>query len=351
MDRTQEIQSWIDEQRKAINPRRALEAGVYEVSQTIRVEQSMGLKLCGGGGQNRSTSPGWDRYRCGTILEWTGPADKPVMEIIGCTGLVIEGINITVPDDQDAAQCMLIRDAAGSLNMAFRDCGFIGGQVGVQCGTLATEQTCANLTWDNCHWERQRQAAYRIVNIQSLEHLFLRPQFAFTPLAWDVQAGGDVASVGGGSYEVGCLLKVGAVSENTRSFDINSLRVDGSRTRTAWLDAYDTDSARTYGVVSFRNCGQNKAQLNSTRPLFTVPPGCRCVADCCDFSGSKTDWCRVYSDIRAGGEFIANYCSGLDGTQLGRLVTTKGPRAWYELNRCGNLYSQTGSYSTFPEGA
>lgn len=345
-DDTQTIQAWVDEQRRAANPRRALDARTYVVSDTIRIGKSMALALRGGGGQNRSPSAGWDNFRCGTILEWHGPRDKPVMEIISSTGLVIEGINVTVKTD--AAQCVLIRDGDGSLNIVFRDVGLIRGDVGIQCGTIANEQTCANITYTNVMFENQNEAGVRLMNMQSLQHHFERPLWAFCPVAIDVQAGGDVTVLGGGTYEVGCILKLGTVSQNTRGFDINSVRVDGSNTRTSWIDAYDTDRARTYGVVSFRNCGQNNGQKVSTRPLFMVPPGCRCVADCCDFNGSVTDWCRVYSDNRAGGEFIANYCSGLDGTRLGELVHLKGPRAYYAFSKCGNLYSATGDLSSFP---
>lgn len=345
-DQTQEIQSWIDEQRKAVNSRRSLEAGVYEVSDTLRIGRSMGLKLSGGGGMNRSPSSGWDPFRCGTILKWSGPPDKPIIDVSGATGLVIEGINLVGP----ARQGILFRHGGGCLDITLRDMGLMGMDIGVQCGTTLNEQTCANIDYCGVHWESIREACVRLMNAQSVQHQFQSPLFANAPIGVDVQAGGDVSIFGGGSYELGTLLKLGNVSQNTRGFDVASFRFDGDGTRTAWLDAYDTDRAKTYGVVRFQSCGQNKGQGTTIPPLFTVPPGCRCVADCCDFNGAQDNWARVYSDARAGGEFIANYCSGLDGTNLASLVTRKGQRAHCEFNRCGNLYSQTGSYSTFPGG-
>jgi hypothetical protein len=206
-----------------------------------------------------------------------------MLELSGCTGLVIEGINFEAATEESrdesqetraandnsgsqlsalnsqlgtAAQCILIRHGAGSLNIAIRDCGFVGGMVGIQCGSAWGESTCANITYDNCHFEQQGEACVRIVNAQSLEHLFVRPQFAWSPIAIDVQGGGDVSVVGGGTFEMKTFLKLGRIGSNARGFDVASVRFDGDNTRTAWLAVANTAAARTYGAVRIEASGR-----------------------------------------------------------------------------------------------
>jgi hypothetical protein len=251
-----------------------------------------------------------------------------------------------------AAQCVLIRHGTGSLNLVFRDCGFVGGKVGIQCGTAWGESTCANVTYDNCHFEQQSEACVRIVNAQSLEHLFVRPQFAFSPVAIDVQGGGDVSVTGGGTFEMTTFLKLGRIGKNARGFDVASVRFDGKTTRTAWLAVADTDTARAYGAITFRNCSQNHGQRESELPLVTVGPGARVVVRECSFAGATLtggNLAHIYSDRRAGGELVVENCDGLNGQTLPEYVEAKGDRAYYAFIRCGDLYGPTGSASNFPE--
>jgi hypothetical protein len=273
-----------------------------------------------------------------------------MLELVGCTGFVLEGINFEAPES--CAQCILIRHGAGSLNIAIRDCGFVGGKVAIQCGTTPGELTCANITYDNCHFERQTEACVRIVNLQSLEHLFLRPQFTHSPLAIDVQAGGDVSVVGGGTYELGTFLKLGRIGSNTRGFDVSSVRFDGKNTRTAWLALAETDRARTYGAITFANCSQNNGQKESELPLVTIGPGSRVVLRECSFAGGPLlggNLAHVYSDRRAAGELVVENCDGLHGQRLPEYVKVTGDRAYYTFLRCGDLYTHTGSATNFSE--
>jgi hypothetical protein len=375
-DDTDGLQRYLDEIKlPATAERPPLPAGRLIISDTLRIHKSMGLKFSGSGGQNRSSQAGWDAARSGTILVWQGPPDKPMLELAGCTGLVVEGINFEAATQEaeesrdvsqqsranrelpianspsPAAQCILIRHGTGSLNIAFRDCGFVGGNVGIQCGTAWGESTCANVTYDNCHFEQQSEACVRIVNSQSLEHLFLRPQFAFSPVAIDVQGGGDVSVTGGGTYEMESFLKLGRIGKNARGFDVASVRFDGKTTRTAWLAVADTDAARAYGTITFRNCSQNHGQMKSQSPLVTVGPGARVVLRECSFAGASLvggNLARIYSDRRAGGELVVENCDGLSGRTLPAYVEAKGNRSYYAFIRCGDLYGPTGSASNYP---
>lgn len=351
-DDTAGLQQYLDEIKKPGHRQRPpLPAGRMIISDTLKVNKSMGLRIAGSGGQNRSTSPGWNPFRAGTILVWKGPADKPMLELTGCTGLVMERVNFEVPEGSDTAQCILIRHGAGSLNIVFRDCGFIGGKVGIQCGAEVRESTCANVTYDNCHFERQTEACVRLMNLQSLEHLFLRPKFAFAPIAIDVQAGGDVSVLGGGTFEMEAFLKLGRVGSNTRGFDVASVRFDGTKTRTAWLAFADSDTTRTYGAITFNNCSQNNGQKLSDAPLVTVAPGSRVVLRECSFAADTLlggNLAHIYSDRRAGGELVVENCDGLSGGRLPQYVEAKGSRAYYTFIRCGNLYGPTGSATNAP---
>jgi hypothetical protein len=344
MDDTSEVRQWLSDMCKPSTVERPpLLARTYEINDTLTVANVMGAKLCGAGGQNRSRSP--DRVRCCTVLKWVGPPDKPMMHVIGCSGLVMQGVNF----DGDPSVHLQISHGVGCLNIALRDMGFLGGGVGIQCGTRSNEWTIANITYSNCHFQEQSEACVRIVNNQSLEHLFLRPQFAWSPIAIDVQGGGDITSVGGGSFEMKAILNLGRIGSNARGFDIRSLRVDGERTRTAWLTASDYTVGRSYGTVGFDHCTQNNGQMEAEMPLFVVPPGCRVVASKCGFHGSQEHWAELYSDRRMHSELIVEYCDGLSGGTLKSLVKTFGQNAWYEFRRCGNLYGPSGNATNFPE--
>jgi hypothetical protein len=353
-DDTSAVQRYLDEiKRPDAREHPPLPAGRLIISDTLRVNRSMGLAIRGAGGQNRSTSAGWEGARAGTILTWKGPLEKPIIELVGCTGLVIEGISFEVPSGSDVAQAILIRHGAGSLNIAIRDCGFVGGKVGIQCGTDHGELTCANITYDNCHFERQTEACVRLVNLQSLEHLFLRPQFTHSTVGIDVQAGGDVTVVGGGTYELKTFLRLGRIGSNTRGFDVQSVRFDGKSTRTQWLAVADSDRARTYGAITFRNCSQNNGQKLSEAPLLTVGPGARVVLRECSFAAGTIlggNLAHIYTDRRAGGELVVENCDGLDGGRLHEYVQAKGKRAYYTFIRCGDLYTETGSATNYPAG-
>lgn len=347
-DDTQHLQRYLDAIADPNHRNRMpLESKTYRVTDTLRIARVMGLGLRGAGGQNRSLSSGWDGHRACTILQWDGPSDKPMLELVGCTGLVMDGINLNAAN---AAAAIRVRDDWGSLNFHFANMGIIGGNVGIDWGGSFQEHTCANALYSNVWFQLQDEACVRLNNNQSLVHQFVQSFFAFTPIAIDVAGGGDVSVTGGGTYELGTLLRLGRVGSNTAGFDIRSVRFDGSRTRTCWLDAVDTDQARTYGTVTYDNCTQNNGQRESDLPLFRVPPGCRCVARACSFRGLKRNWAEVYSEAgrEVGGEFIAEYCDGIYVDQLPTLVMAKGSKAYYEFLRCGDLYHRTGSYSTFP---
>lgn len=347
-DDTAALQAWILQQKDPLQPRVALPPGKFIVTESLVVYRSMGLKLSGGGSLNRSTNTGWDRYRCGSILEWRGPADKPIFVLSRCTGLTLEGLNFVVADGHDTPQCILVKHGGGATQFAFRDMGFIGGRVGIQFATQQGEQTCANATLDNTFFEQQTEACVRIMNTQGLEYLFLRPEFNYSPLAIDVVHGGDVQVLGGGTYELGALLRLGTVSQNTRGFNVTGMRFDGSGKRTAWLTFADTDRAKTYGCVTFANCSQNNGQREADVPLITVAPGCRCVARECSFNGSFNNWAALYSDNRASSELVVENSDGLDSSQFETLVEAKGNRAYYAFVRSGNLYTPTRTVSTFP---
>jgi hypothetical protein len=338
------LQHWFRELRPA--NRLPLQPRVYLVEETLEFGPSMGQKLCGAGGQNRGTA-GWDPYRDCTILEWRGPANKPMLYAKGCTGLVLEGINLRGPAETGL---LISHGRTGALNIAIRDCGFQHMDVGIQCGTAWGESTCANITYDNCHFEHHKEACVRLVNAQSLEHLFLRPQFAWSPRGIDVQGGGDVTVVGGGCYELGSILHLGKIGGNARGFDIQSMRPDGKNRRTAFLSVDDTDRAQGYGAVTFSNMSQNDGQRgNTTLPLVTVPPGCRVILRDCSFNGSTENWAKVYSDRNANGELSIQDCDGISSQDFAELVETKGDRAYYEFIRSGSIWGPRASVSTFPE--
>lgn len=320
--------------------------GVYTISDTLTLTQSYGYALRGAGGQIRNEQQAANPKCQATVIKWAGPAGKPMLEVQGCTGLVIEGVNFVAGS---ASQGILIRDAGGSLNIALRDFGIIGGDVGIQCGINQGESTCANITYDNIHWQEQREACVRMMNLQSLEHLFLRPKFALAPIAIDVVNGGDVSVFGGGSYEIGIFLKLGNGGRNCRGFDITSARFDGKNTRTAWVTFADPTRTRTYGPITFSNCSQNNGQRVSDFPLITAGAGSRVIVRDSSFDGGYDNWARVHSDRFAGGEFIVQNCDGLEGDKLDTYVQTKGDRAYYEFTHCGTIYGPVGSVSTFPD--
>lgn len=343
MDDQDFLQKYFSDLRPAV--RVPLEPRVYQVTDTLRVGPAMGLKLCGAGGQNRGTAA-WDPYRACTILNWRGPAGKPMLVAAGCTGLVLEGINLSGPA---SVGLVYHHGRFGALNAAIRDCGFQGMDVGIQCGTAWGESTSANITYDNCHFEHHKEACVRIVNAQSLEHLFLRPQFAWSPRGIDVQGGGDVSVLGGGCYELGSILHLGRIGGNARGFDISSMRPDGKNKRTAFLTVNDTDRAMGYGTVTFANMSQNDGQKGDTSlPLVTVPPGCRVVMRDCSFNGSLDNWAKVYSDRNANGELSIQDCDGISSSEFAELVQTKGDRAYYEWIRCGSIWGPRATVSTFP---
>ena len=74
VDDTQYLQTWLDEQSKPATDRKPLAAGKYIVSETLRLGPTMGLKISGAGGHDRSPNAGWDAFRAGTIFEWRGEA-------------------------------------------------------------------------------------------------------------------------------------------------------------------------------------------------------------------------------------------------------------------------------------
>jgi hypothetical protein len=350
-DDTQALQSWIDAERRPGNRvPDCLQPHTYVIRDTLRVGRSMGLRLAGAGGPNRSPNPGWDSVRVGTILEWQGPADKPMIEVSGATCLVLHGLNLVGL----ANHGILFRHGSGgTLNIAIRDCSFMGMKVGVQCGTEHGEQTCANITSDNCHFEGISEACYRTVNSQSLEHLFLRPKFANSPIAIDVQAGGDVTAIGGGTYEVKTLLRLGDVASNTRGFDFSSLRIDGDGTRTQWLQFVDKKTPKTYGQIRFVSMSQNAGQLTSEHPLMEVAPGSRVICEACSFHAEPKlrggMLAHIHSTDKAAGELIVNYCDGIGGQFLKDYVKLTGSRSRFAFQKCGTLYGPTRSLSNFEE--
>lgn len=331
-------------------------AGKYIITETLTIGPTMGLKISGSGGQNRSGSPGWDPFRTTTIFEWRGEVGKPIMVADGCTGLVIEGIGFESKDLNKRASIGLLisHGRTGALNIALRDCGFQNLGIGIQCGTDEGESTCANITYDNCHFEQCSVACVRIVNEQSLEHLFLRPQFAWSPKAIDVRKGGDITIVGGGSYEIGSILHLGQIGGNARGFDVHSLRPDGKNQRTAFLTVDDTDTPKGYGTITFSNMSQNDGQKgNISKPLVTVPPGASVILRDCSFNGSLENWAKVYSktigSVKVQGQLSVQDCDGISSTQFKTLVETKGPNSYYEFIRSGSIWGPRGTYSTFPD--
>lgn len=354
-DDTAYIQQRLDDLSKpATTDRSPFAAGRYIVSEKLTLGPTMGLKISGAGGQNRSTNSGWDSMRCATIFEWHGEEGGTILETAGCTGLVIEGIAFDSKEDSEAGIGVLIRHGrTGALNIVFRDCGFQQLGAGIQCGTAWGEATCANVTYDNCNFE-MCEAGVRLVNAQSLEHLFLRPEFSWTKRCVDVQGGGDVSIVGGGTYEVETLLHLGRIGGNARGFDVDSLRFDGrNRKRSAWLTVADTDRPQGYGVISFTGCTQNDGQRGDTsKPLVTVPPGARVLMRACGFAGDKEHWAEVYGSTRplANGELVVEHCDGIGPSQFETLVEAKSANAFYEFVKCGPMWGgQRGSFSTFPE--
>lgn len=331
-------------------------SGKYIISETLKIGPSMGLKISGAGGQNRSGSAGWDPFRHTTILEWRGESGKPILITEGCTGLVIEGIGFESKDLNKRASIGLLisHGRTGALNIALRDCGFQNLAVGIQCGTAEGESTSANITYDNCHFEQCSESCVKIVNEQSLEHLFLRPQFAWSPIAIDVHKGGDVSVVGGGCYEVGSILHLRKIGGNARGFDIHSLRPDGKNQRTAFLTVDDTDTPQGYGTITFSNMSQNDGQKGDiSKPLVTVPSGASVILRDCSFNGSLEKWAKVYSKtvgaMKVQGQLSVQDCDGISSAQFKTLVETKGPNSYYEFLRCGSIWGPRGSYSTFPD--
>lgn len=353
-DATDDIQSSLNAASKAATAREIkLPVGRFVITDTLRIKQTMGMRFGGSGGPNRSPSPSWDRHRVSTILDWRGPADKPVLHLDGCCGTVIEGLNIVCT--AKASHGVLITHGAGSLNLAFRDCGFMGMAVGIQCGESQGEQTCANIQYSSCIWENLTDACVRLMNLQSLEHDFDHPKFIKTPIGIDVVAGGDVSVRGGGSYDMGCLMRLGNVASNCRGFDWESFRVDGDGKRTKWLVFADKKTPRTYGAISFSSCAQNSAQLQSDGPLVEVAPGSRVILEKCGFHAEKELRAgmlgHVYSTDKAAGELIVNYCDGIGGQFLSGYATMRGSRSFAEYTRCGTLWGETASWSNFPKEA
>lgn len=351
-DHTAEIQSMLTSASRAATAMEIkLPAGEFVIRDTLSLKTTMSFKFCGAGGPNRSPSASWDKFRCGTILQWEGPPGKPILHLDGCCGTVVEGLNFI----GKASQGVLITHGAGSLNLAFRDCGFQGMAVGIQCGESQGEQTCANLVYANCIWENLTDACVRLMNLQSLEHDFDHPKFIKTPIGIDVMAGGDISVHGGGSYNMGCLMRLGNVASNTRGFDWSSFRVDGDGPRTKWLVFADKKTPRTYGAISFSSCAQNAAQLESDGPLVEVAPGSRVILEKCGFNAEKElragMLAHVYSTTKAAGELIVNYCDGIGGQFLENYATLRGPRSNVAYEKCGTLWGPTRSYSNFPDDA
>lgn len=340
-DDTQYLSQWCNNLQ--MQNRMPLQPRVYEVSETIVVKSSMGLKLCGAGGRARSDKPAWDRWQATTRLVWKGPANRPMFVLSGC-GLVLEGLNFWGADVG-----IEVTHGNGSLDWAIRDCGFIGQKVGIRWGTAVRESTCANCTYDNVYWEC-KDAGVQIVNGQSLEHLFLRPKWAYIKRCIDVQCGGRVSVIGGGPYNCGTLLHLGQIGGNARGFHFADVRFDGKTMRQAWLTVDDTDRPQGYGTITFSNASQNDGQSGDVSlPLVTVPPGARVILRDCSFNGSMENWAKVYGHARANGELSVQDCDGISVSQFQTLVEAKHARAYYEFARCGAIWGERGSFSTFPD--
>lgn len=358
-DDTAAIQAILDRESRSATAQgnATLPPGVLDISDTLIVSRSMGFYLSGSGGQNRSENRGWDRFRTGTIIRWNGPPDKPMLILSGCSGSVFDRINFVASEDKPAAQGILIRHGVGSLDFSFRQCGWMGLDVGVQCAVNVREATCANITFDTPLFYRCK-TAFRTANEQSPEHLFIRPEFAFCGINLDLAESGHVTVIGGGSYQAGTMVRIGTWGSNNRGLNIIGHRFDGlgvGHPRTRWLDFVDETKRRSYGTMVFQGTTQITNQAVGPAPLVEVAPGSRVVLRECGFvqKGNMVDGklAHVYSTDKAPGELHVLRCDGLNAERLADYVTLHGPLAHYRFVDTGSLFQESRSLTNMESAA
>ncbi|MGH7127060.1 MAG: hypothetical protein ACREIV_00730 [Planctomycetaceae bacterium] len=342
-DATDAVQDALDELTRgyAVPP---LGAGYYRITKPLTLGPCMGARLAGSGNYARSLEGSWPAGMPCTVLEYDGPPEHPALTCTGTAALAIE--RLTIVRKNNDAPAIRIRDGWGSLNITFRQVAIHGGSAGIEFGTEPTESTCANVTYDDVFW-KGCTSCVRLNNLQSLEHLFLRPQFNFAQVGVEVRRGGNVTILGGGSYQLGTLLELHRIASNTRGFNVTGFRCDGPRTRTAWLHCVEPERTRTLGAVSYNNCAQNNGQKESRLPLLTICSGARAVLRECNLNAYPDNLeggnlAHLHSNARAAAELIVENCDGIRGDRLDRYLKLHGPRATALISRCGNLYTRSG---------
>ena len=312
-----------------------LPGGRLVISSTIVLDKMAGCVVRGHGGMNRSPNPNWERKEHCTVIEWAGAPDEPMFLVKGVLGGRFSDLTLV----GEAAAGVQFRHGWGTLQFKFDFCSFMGMEVGVRWGEGETENTCANCSYIGCYWQ-DCQACVRLVNNQSLEHSFFNPQFNASRVGVDIEHGGSVHILGGGSHSLTSLLRVDRVGSNTRGLSVRGFRCDSGPDRTCWLETVEPTRRRTLGAVLFEAVSQITHQKHSDLPLLTLPPGGIAKISCCNFNEHHPSYAdgslvHCHADERAVSEAYFEYCDGLSASRLDETVTLRGEGNQVTFARCG----------------
>lgn len=228
--------------------------GRWGIGATIALPKRRGGALIGAGGSGGGAGDGLRGL--GSILEWYGPADQPMMRMTGerwrVEHLTLRGVPFRGDRPRAAIGLLLTKTGRGLgagkhdfRNLTIEECG-----VGIQCGLDPAEHNndllgYHRLVFDGCG------VAYRVVNSQSMSHLIDRLEVRNTPVTFQFYGGGMLHARNVFAIDTTLLdirrndpphLSPGA---NNAVFRIDNLKVDaGHAGRFQLLNSHEASTAQ-----------------------------------------------------------------------------------------------------------
>lgn len=166
--------------------------GRWGIASTIQLPKVDGGALLGAGMAGTSTNA----FRgLGTILEWYGGVDQPMIELRGVRwrieNLSLRGVPLGRAADRAAVGLLVTKHnrGLGTGKSEFRNVLLEEVQVGVQCGREAGEHNNDLLGFHRLVFERCG-VGYLVVNSQAMTHMIDRLEVRSTPIAFRFLGGG-----------------------------------------------------------------------------------------------------------------------------------------------------------------
>lgn len=168
-------------------------AGRWGIGSTIEFPNRAGCVLTGVGAAGDSAN---DSLRgMSTVLEWYGPPDTPMIQMIGARcqieGVAIRGVPFRSDRPRAAIGILITKTqrGLGGGKHEFRSVTLSRCSVGVQCGLSPEEGNndllgFQRLVFDAC------DVGYRVVNSQSMSHWIDRLEARKTPVVFQFYGGG-----------------------------------------------------------------------------------------------------------------------------------------------------------------